>query len=282
MLVNNTPLETYQLNGIPILVKREDLCAPFPGPSFSKMRGVVAHIEARDEKFIGVLDTFHSKAGWCVSYVCQQLGKVAVNFWPRYKADPAEGFPRKQQQYAHGFGAQMVTLQAGRSSVLFHQAKKQLAAGWSDSYLMPNALKLPESITENAVEAERTCLLGNIPLTGILVLSISSGTVAAGVLKGFHYAGFLKNYQVILHMGYSRSEEATRKYIESCVGFPLGPNIQFVDEGYGYADAARDIDVPFPCNKFYDAKAWKFLSKPEVLAGLVATGKPIVFWNIGD
>lgn len=38
MIVDNTPLETHHTHGVQVLVKREDLCAPFPGPSFSKMR----------------------------------------------------------------------------------------------------------------------------------------------------------------------------------------------------------------------------------------------------
>ena len=60
MLVNNTPVEQYKIDGRTIHVKREDLCCPYPGPSFSKMRGVVAHIENRPEQVIGGLDTFHS------------------------------------------------------------------------------------------------------------------------------------------------------------------------------------------------------------------------------
>lgn len=279
MIVNNTPLETYELNGVPILVKREDLCCPFPGPSFSKIRGVVAHIKNRPETTIGVLDTYHSKAGWAVSYVCSNLGKRAVNYWPRFKKDPPGDLPpRFQQQQAMSLGADLQALQAGRSAILYHQARKHLAANYPDSYLMPNALKLPESITENAAEAVRTA--PHLPGSGTLVISISSGTVAAGVLKGFEEAGLLRSYNVILHMGYSRSQDATREYIEKAAGLALGDRIKFIDEGYGYADAARGVTAPFPCNPFYDLKAWKWLSDPLNLEPLV--GRPIVFWNIGS
>ncbi len=54
-----------------------------PGPSFSKIRGVVAHIKNRPESVIGVLDTYHSKAGHAVAYVCNHLGRQCVDFWPR-------------------------------------------------------------------------------------------------------------------------------------------------------------------------------------------------------
>lgn len=296
MIVNNTPLETYNLHDVPVLVKREDLCCPFPGPSFSKIRGVAAHIQNRPESVIGVLDTFHSKAGWAVSYVCKKLGKKAVNFWPRYKKDcwspdkeNAGYYPRLQQRYASGIGAEMVDLKAGRSAVLFHQAKKILAER-PDSYIMPNALKLPESITENADEAERTAKY--LPVvnggSGTLVISISSGTVAAGVLLGLHRAGVLNDYKVALHMGYSRSQDATLKYMEKVAGIPLKYRVEFIDEGYGYADAAKGVQVPFPCNPYYDAKAWKWLSKAISPYGAVKDWSqriwsgPVVFWNIGD
>jgi len=278
MIVNNTPVETYELNGVPILVKREDLCCPFPGPSFSKIRGVVAHIKNRPESVIGVLDTYHSKAGWAVAYVCRELGKQCVDFWPRFKRDGDADAPRVQQQRARQLGATLVDLPAGRSAILYHKAKKHLAANYPGSYLMPNALKLPESVTENAAEAVRTA--PHLPGSGTLVISISSGTVAAGVLKGFEEAGLLRNYNVVLHMGYSRSQDAAREYIEKAAGVSLGERVRFVDEGYGYADAARGVTAPFPCNPFYDLKAWKWLSDPLNLASV--RQRPIVFWNIGE
>lgn len=277
MIVDNTPVETYELNGVPILVKREDLCCPFPGPSFSKIRGVVAHIKNRPETTIGVLDTYHSKAGWAVAYVCQQLGKRAVDYWPRFKRDGAADAPRIQQQRARQLGADLVDIPAGRSAILYHTAKKHLREHYPDCYLMPNALKLPESVTENAAEAVRTA--PHLPGSGTLVISISSGTVAAGVLKGFEEAGLLDHYNVILHMGYSRSPEAAREYIEKAAGLTLGDRIKFIDEGYGYADAAKNVRVPFPCNDWYDAKAWAYLEKPGVLDAIEG---PVVFWNIGS
>lgn len=281
MLTNNTPVEEHRLNGRPVLVKREDLCCPLPGPSFSKMRGVVAHIQNRPEGTIGVLDTFHSKAGWAVSWACHELGKQAVNFWPRYKADGPAHLPRVQQQRAEALGARMLDLPAGRSAVLYHAARKKLREADPDAYLMPNALKLPESITENAAEARRTCEAGAIPDRGNLILSVSSGTVAAGVLKGLAEAGFLDNYWVMLHLGYSRSIDTMRAYMEKVSGLDLSDkgHFHFVDEGYGYADAAKGPPAPFPCNPYYDRKAWSYLAKGG--DGWIGD-RPVVFWNIGD
>ncbi len=295
MIIDNTPLELHHVGSVPILVKREDLCAPYPGPMFSKMRGVVAHIRNRPETTIGVLDTLHSKAGWCVSYVCQQLGKQAVNYWPRYKADPKEvPHPRQQQREAFSLGAKMVTLKAGRSAILYHTAKKHLKEHFPDSYLMPNALKLQESITENAAEALRTSqelYAGTstpvLPEAATLVISISSGTVASGVLQGLASAGLLDKWDVVFHMGYSRSIDAARAYMEKASGLDLGAyRFRFLDEGFGYADQVkwdgRECIAPsFPCNPYYDGKAWAWLQRNANAERLAESGKPIVFWNIG-
>lgn len=226
-------------------------------------------MRARPEITIGVLDTFHSKAGWAVSWAGQRLGKRVVNFWPRYKADPREGLPREQQRHAQGFGATMVALQAGRSAILYHRARQYLKEHHPGAYLMPNALKLSESILETDAEVHRT----ELPDEGIMVVSISSGTIAAGVLRGLATL----DYQVILHMGYSRPEGAVRDFLRKMSGVIDLSHVRLVDERYNYKDQV-DIPVPFPCNPHYDAKAWKWLEAnidrlPKV---------PVVFWNIGD
>lgn len=285
-VIDNTPLEAFDLRGYRVLVKREDLCCSYPGPSFSKIRGVFAHIEGRPERYIGVLDTAHSKAGWAVAYVCKRLGKHAVNFWPCRVSENPEVL-RPFQKEAHRFGATMVRLQAGRSAVLYHRARKELAATFgqheTQTYMMPNALKLSESVTENAREAMRTSV--SLPSEGgTVVISISSGTVAAGVMQGFYDVGLWNKWNFILHLGYSRSFDAVRDYLERASGRPLfkenGPVL--IDEGYGYADPASKTlyPAPFPANPFYDEKAWNWLADAiHVTPGLQK--RPVLFWNIG-
>ena len=91
-------------------------------------------------------------------------------------------------------------------------------------------------------------------------------------------AGLLDNYNVILHMGYSRSQDATREYIEKAAGLTMGDRIKFIDEGYGYADAApKECPEPWPINPHYDKKAlWWLIRNVKDVPG------PVVFWSIGD
>lgn len=264
MLTDNTPIE--QLSPL-LFVKREDLASPYPGPSFAKIRGVLAHMAKRPETLIGVLDTFHSKAGWAVSYCARHLGKRCLDFFPHYKADTAE--LRPQQAMAHQLGAELVALPAGRSAILFHAAKKRcLAAG---GYMMPNALKLPETVEECRAEVLRSPrdLLASFDR---LIISVSSGTIASGVLLGFQDLALRP--EVILHLGYDRSEKELLAYIAH-YGVDVS-RMRVVNERFGYKDASRAAPAPFPCNPHYDLKAWAWMLDARLPA------KRTLFWNIGS
>lgn len=275
MCVPGTPVEHHPQWGL--YVKREDLCCP-TGPHFSKTRGVYAHIARRPERVIGCLDTGHSQGGWATAQACRMLGKESVVYYPSYKV-PRPIQP--QQLAAQDLGAELVSLQAGRSAVIYHAAKRHLAS-WAASlpdnphaYMMPNALKLPEMIGETVAEVLRTPL----PPVQTVVISASSGTIAAGVISGLcqlRYRG-----RIIVHLGYSRGEGAVRNYMDGTVEAIYGKaavngahpwtatglrdflvwrtDYELVDEGYAYGDEARGGPTPdWPCNRYYDLKAFRW------------------------
>lgn len=263
MLYRGTPIEDYQ-DEYGLFVKREDLACPKPGPAFSKTRGVYAHILNRREKLIGVLDTRHSQAGHAVARACQILGKKCVNFYPVYKADTGLRF---SQEKAEALGASLHGLPAGRSCILFHQARKLTEA--DGGYIMPNALKLEESVAETAHEVPKE---GNYDL---VIIPISSGTIAAGVVQGFYRLGL--NPKFIIHLGYSRSHDEVRKYIQTKSGVPTA-DLVLIDEGYSYADSSvRGETPPWPCNDYYDLKAFRWWVKNRKRYQELKT----LFWNIG-
>jgi 1-aminocyclopropane-1-carboxylate deaminase/D-cysteine desulfhydrase-like pyridoxal-dependent ACC family enzyme len=263
-LKKNTPVEKHA----GIYVKREDLCADKDWPHFSKARGVLAHVASRDEKVIGVLDTYHSQAGWAVAAACKHLGKKCVNFWPVYKADK-DGEYRRGQIKSLKLGAELRPLRAGRSAILYHQARAHMDK--HGGYLMPNALKLSESIDETVKEVRRT----HTSKFKFVVIPISSGTIAAGVLKGL--AEKEQFPKVYIHLGYTRSHKSVRGYLAAIADYPED-KIRLIDEHYAYSDVAREGANPdFPCNPYYDLKAWRWLQrKKKKLDG------KILFWNIGS
>lgn len=291
MCVEGTPVEHYP--ELDLWVKREDLCCP-PGPHFSKTRGVYAHIKARPEKVIGCLDTSHSQGGWATAQACKLLGKKAVVYYPETVRMRRDGYELQEQQaIPRILGASLVPLQAGRSSVLYHGAKKDLSKGPGGHYMMPNALKLPEMIEETVAEVLRTPL----PPVRTVIISASSGTIAAGVISGLTRLGY--DGEIVVHQGYSRGAGAIRAYMGQMVGEYASDlwardehphqltghdrirlwrdDFTLVDEGYAYGDRSKMSEAPFPCNTFYDRKAlhW-WLTK-----GHQTRRTEALLWNVG-
>lgn len=274
LLRDGTPLEDHRAD-FGLWVKREDMSAREPGPPFSKTRGVFAHIANLPPEVdtIGVLDTYHSQAGHAVAHACRILGKDVVNFYPEYKHEPGHRAP---QERARALGATLLGIPAGRSAVIYHQAKKLLDLRWGRraSYMMPNALKLPEMVAETARE------VATLPpdfRPDRVIIPISSGTIAAGVIQGFiDREGPQPDF--ILHMGYERSPEQVMRYVLGKVDRPgAKPSITLINEGYGYKDTARPgATPPWPCSPYYDLKAlrWWVHSRTTV------EGTNLL-WNIG-
>lgn len=273
LTIAGTPVEDHT-STLGLWVKREDRSCP-GGPHFSKVRGVVHHVAGRPEgELIGVLDTSHSQGGWAVAAACARLGRGCVVYFPVRKGE--RGAPlRPQQVAAQRLGATLVALQAGRSAILHHRARVDLSGRGPMTYMMPNALKLPETVDETAAELARTP--GTSRFREVLV-SASSGTIAAGVLRGLHRVGWFREpgRRLLVHLGYSRSLSAVREYLEEASGTSSWP-VEFVDEGYNYADAARPgVQPGFPCNEYYDLKALRWWYRERRPAGA-----PTLFWNIG-
>jgi hypothetical protein len=268
----STPWEEYEIDGRTINVKREDLCCEPPGPTFSKIRGVAERLSKVDKgTVIGVMDTRHSMAGWAVAYIGKQLGLQVLDFYPQLKGD--NGKLRDNQKMAKSLGAWLFPMEAGMSAVLFNRAKKILNMNYPGySLMMPNGLKLQESVDATAEELCTTPR--KLLVDGTWVIAISSGTLAAGVIKGLDTHNYMG--KIVLHMGYSRSEDKVRQYVGSMAGY-YNPRLIIVDEGYEYKDSVDNDWIPFPCNEFYDAKAFTWLAR-----NVQNLKPPIVFWNIGS
>lgn len=270
MLREGTPIQDHREKW-GLWVKREDLACPPPGPPFSKARGVYARVASRKESLIGVLDTRHSQAGHAVARACQVLGKRCVNYYPELKYEPG---PREPQLRARSLGAELVGLPAGRSAILYHTAKKQTEA--RGGYMMSNALKLEESVAETAKEVPRGFEFEEGDVPAWVLIPVSSGTIAAGVIKGF---GDTTDF--ILHLGYSRSHDQVRRYVEEQSGIHgIGCRLVIIDEGYAYADVSRSGPEPeWPCNEYYDLKAFRWWVVNGGAGG--GYGGDCLLWNVG-
>jgi 1-aminocyclopropane-1-carboxylate deaminase/D-cysteine desulfhydrase-like pyridoxal-dependent ACC family enzyme len=261
-VLNNTPWEEYELSGRPVWVKREDLCSAGAGPQFSKVRGLESYLRRlRDNgvKAVGVMDTFHSKAGWGTAWLCQRLGLKCYDFYARYKDDAGV---REFQQRARECGAELVEVpNLGRQAVVSHIMRRRLTELDPLAVMLPNGLTVEDAIWENAREVE-VFTPPALARTGTWVISVSTG-VAAGLTQ------LMSDVKLIAHKSYSGRSD--HKLQETISYFPLF----LVDEGYDYRSSVEGY-APFPCNPFYDLKAWEWLRR-----AIHRLEQPVCFWNIG-
>lgn len=263
----NTPWREYQLSGLPVWVKREDLCTAGDGPAFSKVRGLESYLRRLREdgvKAVGVMDTFHSKAGWGTAWLCHDLGLKCYDFYAKYKDDAGV---RPFQERARECGAELVEVpNLGRQAVVSHIMRRRLRELDPQAVMLPNGLTVEDAVWENAQEVV-TFTPPALCMRGTWVISVSTGHIARGVAAGL--TQLMSEVKLIAHMSYSaRSQEKLRETISYSPLF-------LVDEGFEYRSAAEG-SAPFPCNKFYDLKAWEWLRR-----NIHRLESPVVFWNIG-
>lgn len=274
--VENTPVEEYDCQDIPVLVKREDLAVEPPAPPFSKVRGLYTHlIQLKDKgtKTIGYVETSISMAGWGVAWACESLGLKAVLYDPQYKDTPALlKFHRRQWKK---FSPDIVPIPAGRARVNYYIGRKHLLDEYGpDSVMLDLGLPLEETIAETAAEWRRT-MTGLKTPPNTTVINVGSGTICAGILRGWK-----KGEGVIIGiMGRDANPirklknimRRSRRLVNGLMGVPL----QIHNPGWEYVEMSKRIS-PFPCHPYYDMKAWEWLENH-----VEELEPPILFWNIG-
>jgi len=295
MIIYNTKIEKYYPPNIsiPYYVKREDLCCALPGPPSAKMRGLNLFLEKKKKegvKEVGYMDTAISMAGWGISYFAQKLNMKAVLYYPEYK----DGYRHNQKEYIgkwNEFMAEVIPLQKpGQLSINRNRAKNDFLKKYEHGIWLPKGLELIETI--HAVSAEMRKTLEQIrPKT--IVISVGSGAMLAGILQGL----FECNYKIDQIIGCLVTKgvniENKRKKIFDLCGFensthrqpPLfyskpcindvTSDFQIIPTLYEYHEKPQ-IEIPFPCNEYYDAKAYEWMIK-----NIDTLSQPILFWNIG-
>jgi len=261
IILNDTPIEEYD----GIHVKREDLCAPPGAPPFSKIRGLVKHLEKlKQQGFEGAayVETSVSMAGWGLAWACYHLGLKCLIFNPIYK-NPAPLLQHHRWQWER-WGAELVDIPAGRAKVNYYTAQKQVPQGFR---LLPLGLPLSETLSETYTVA-RDC----VENYRSIVICVGSGTIAAGVFQATTPGQTL--YGVMCRSGELGRK---RRHVMGDVIFPglSKGELRLIDKGWEYAQPC-EVKTPFPCHDYYDTKAWEWLVQNKE-----SLEPPILFWNIG-
>lgn len=258
------------------------------GPPFAKVRGLdlyLQRLKADGVQTIGYVDTAISMAGWGIAYFAYYYNLHAVLFYPEYKG----GYRYNQQHQIRQwdkFGAEIHPLQNPTiRAININKARSQFYSRYPEGHWLLDGLKFPETVDE--VEKEAILAINKVRPTTIITC-IGSGMMAAGVLQGAYKAGsphpiiigvlvhnaldpVSKKYEIVKYAGMSEGPSLFHPHLSEAVR-----DFVIYRGKYKYSTPANVVDAPFPCNPYYDLKAYEFL-----LENIDYIEKPILFWNIG-
>lgn len=280
----DTPIETYDCQGQPIFVKREDLCTRPPMPPLAKMRGIAPYLsKLRDRgiKRVGVLDTRVSKSGLGIAVLGRELG-LAVHYY--FPARRGEDYLTPTHQQAAECGAILEPMTAGRIGIVYARAQRQEFLG--GGFMLPLGFPLYETVLATASIARAVAASG-YPDSGTLIVAVGTGTILSGLMIGYAEMGRLPvklcgitasmdPHKVLkkLHAHHARfldQHPEIRPVLER-----LYERTILVKQGQDYYIPAS-VTVPFPAHPWYEGKAWAWLE--ENIADLTP---PILVWNVGS
>lgn len=114
--------------------------------------------------------------------------------------------------------------------------------------------------------AEETTTVPRQLLAGSIVLCAGTATMLKGIKEGCERLGANPTFHIVL--------------VDSCragtIDLPgMSEWARIYDPGYKGEDQVL-CDCPFPCNSYYDRKAWKHLTE-----NTRDLEDPVLFWNIG-
>jgi len=271
--MQHTPIERLDAA---VLVKREDMCGGDGAPPFSKLRGLVRHLEGlkgEDIRTVAYVETAISMAGWGVAWAARRLGLRTILFDPQIK-NPGEVLLAHRRLWRE-CGAEIRPVRPGRARVAYWIAKRELARTDPDAVMLDLGIPLEETIEETAAEWRWTMERVRPKTT---VCAVGSGTIFAGIVRGWKI-GEGRLIGVMTRSGDKDRKAASirRRSGRVAAGLLFGDGVDFelVDEGWGYAEPC-EVAVPFPTNRYYDAKAWAWLVK-----NIKELEAPVLFWNIG-
>ena len=270
MLLYNTPIEEYEVSGIPVYVKREDLCSPPPLPPLEKLRGIeliLKRLKAEGITTVGVIDTRVSKAGWGVAGMCKEYGMNCIVVYPKLKGETNLPF---NQEAAKELGAEIYPIRGNYTRINYAVGKKYVES--RGGVMLPWGLVCDETVKAVSLEAKN---IDKKYYLGSLVLSVGSGTIISGILSGL-------DNEIPLVFGISSGVSARnqliviRKYLHGHKDYDkIMRRLTLIEPIMPY-EKCPDIIAPFPTHPNYDLKAWHWLT-----LHVNQLKRPILFWNIG-
>ncbi|RLC75161.1 MAG: hypothetical protein DRI61_15365, partial [Chloroflexi bacterium] len=184
-----TPIESYNVEGHEIFVKREDLACKSPGPPFAKVRGlepVIKSLMSKSINTVGYMETAISMGGWGVAYFCKKFGMKSVIFMPKYSE--LRHNQKSQIKKWEEFGSEVVGIERpNHQKINFYVARKLLSENYDNAFMLPLGLSFQETV--EAVSSQITNEDSKELFDGTIISCVGSGTMMSGVINGLSKLG---------------------------------------------------------------------------------------------
>jgi len=271
---DHTPIETYNVSGRLIDVKREDLyCQSIIAP-LAKMRGVnIVMQQLKQQGFdtVGVFDFKVSKAGVGIAAMAKILGMKCIECYQHYKVYETEGLPEQQRQ-CQAWGAELYPIKASRININYAIAKRHLKN--IGGYMFAKGIILQETMDSVANEVDYD--INQLSTYDHIVINVGSGTILVGLLKGLLQNDLSPNIYGISCTDSVGHCKGLYDYLKSLPEHDLRKlNLKLFPAKQTYYSECL-VECPFPSHPNYDRKAWQWL-----LDNLHTLDGKILFWNIG-
>lgn len=259
----DTPVETYKIGKHEVMVKRDDLMGDNKKlPPWAKLHAIKEVLTKMDpDKPIIHLNVFGSWSGWALSKLAKKHEVHIVH--PITKKIKDEYLDKIITN-----GGKLLPIRHNMMRVLYAQAKNM---GDDKGYqMLPYAFGTPWYLNPMARRFRETVAsLGKIDN---LVISSGAGVTVSGLAKAF----LSLNPKGHVYTICVSSEGAITKTMTQWK-IPL-ENVTIVHSPFEFSDVMPKVaPAPFPCNQFWDMKAWHWLTENSE----IMRRKKTLFWNLG-
>lgn len=262
----NTPIQSYELEGREIFVKRDDLMGDnVILPPWGKLAAIKMLFEyetplgfpyIEKSRPVTYLSLRSSWSGWALGKIGTDLGFDVRIGYPNSK-----NFPKQMLEKIEETGATLVPVKPNMLKVCLGMLKnKARKEGWQE---FPYAFETPQYLKHFANRIgkigdkyDNLVCIGGTPCTAI------------GLSQGFKG----KKIHMVLTCSKDSAITQLQKY-----GLDKDPRIELHETPYDFYDEMEWLETPFPMNPYWEKKGWYWLKENlEKLEGST------LFWNLGQ
>ena len=261
----DTPIETYSVGGKSVYVKRDDLMGDGkilpPWGKLSALKNVL--LDVNPTKPLIHLSVYGSWSGWALSQISKELGYEFIMAYPKSKKYP---------EYMLEKVDKTLPLKPNMMSILYNKVG---AIAREKDYI-----RLPYAFDHSAyIDTQRKRFREVKEKLDFdhLVVSSGSGVTCLGFLLEHEpfQSLFESNNKRTFHTVCVSSESSIKKKF-SKYQIHDSNNIEIIKSEFAFDDKMEWYNTPFPCNEFWDKKAWYWLEQ-----NISKFEGDILFWNLG-